>query len=845
MENMAEVSVDKEFFDENTYILLTVRYYGDKHKAALLLYSPLSGEIKKVYDPYNHKPYFLTDLSPEEIVDKYSDIILHRGFDHLEVVEKYHALLDEKVSMTKIVARDPLSVGGARNSMRDILRDHAWEAHIKYHNCYIYDIGLVPGMPYTIKNGQIVLKSVEVPEDLIKKIVNAGARREAFIREIREWLQLLQAPIPRFKRLALDIEVFSPVPDRIPSPSQAKYEVIAVSLAASDGLRKVLLLERKNIEKEKVSTLDNGVKIEYFDNERELLKNAFHYLEKYPIILTFNGDNFDLPYLRHRAIKLGFKEEEIPIVLGRDEAYVRDRIHIDLYRFFNNKAMQVYAFDNRYREARTLDTISKALIGEGKIEHVEAISEMSYKELAEYSFRDAELTLKLTMFDDDLVMKLIILLMRISKTTIDDITRTGISAWIKNMLYFEHRRKNYLIPRPEELTRYKGDTATKAIIKGKKYLGAIVIDPVPGVFFNVVVLDFASLYPSVIKQWNLSYETVRCPHPECRSNRIPGTPHWVCKEKVGLSSFIVGLLRDFRVYIYKVLAKKEPNLQLRRQYDVVQRALKVFINASYGVFGAETFPLYCPPVAESTTALGRHAIVSSLKKAAELDLVILYGDTDSLFIWNPSLHQVDELIKWSEETLGIDLDVDKRYKWVAFSGRKKNYLGIYPDGRVDIKGLVGKKRNTPEFVKQLFSDMISILSKVNKIEELDRARDDIRKITHENYLKLKNRLFTLDELAFRVTLTKALNSYVKTTPQHVKAARQLERFGKKIEVGDVISFVKTRDAEGVKAIQLARIDEIDDEKYLEYIRTTTEQILEALGIRFDEIMGYIQTKIFS
>ncbi len=841
---MAEISRGN-FFDGKTYILLTVRYCGNRHKAALIFYNPATGEIKKIYDPYNHKPYFLTDLSPEEIVEKYPDIITHKGFDHLEVVEKYHALLDKKISMTKIVARDPLSVGGSRKSMRDILREHAWEARIKYHNCYIYDIGLIPGMPYTVENGQICLKEVEVPEELVNKIVLAGPRREAFTDEIRKWLQLLQAPIPSFKRLALDIEVFSPMPDRIPSPSEAKYEVIAVSLASSDGLKKVLLLERESIKDEKIHKLNGGIEIEYFKNERELIKRTFYYLKKYPIILTFNGDNFDLPYLKHRALKLGIKEDEVPIVLGRDEAYVIDRVHLDLYRFFNNKAMQVYAFDNRYREARTLDTISKALLGEGKVEHIKSISEMSYKELAEYSFKDAELTLKLTTFNDSLVMKLIILLMRVSKTTIDDITRTGISAWIKNMLYYEHRKKQYLIPRPEELTKYKGSTATKAIIKGKKYLGAIVIDPVPGVFFNVVVLDFASLYPSVIKQWNLSYETVRCPHPECRSNLIPGTPHWVCKKKVGLSSFVVGLLRDFRVHVYKVLAKKEPNPQLRRQYDVVQRALKVFINASYGVFGADTFPLYCPPVAESTTALGRHAIISSLKKATELNLVILYGDTDSLFLWNPSPEQVSELIKWSEKTLGIDLDVDKQYKWVAFSGRKKNYLGVYPDGRVDIKGLVGKKRNTPEFVKKLFTEMISILSRVDRVEQLDQARDDIRKITHDSYLKLKNRLFMLDELAFRVTLTKPLDSYVKTTPQHVKAARQLAKFGKQIEVGDVISFVKTRDSEGVKAIQLARIDEIDEEKYLEYIRTTAEQILEALGIPFDEIMGYVQMKIFS
>ncbi|PSN95083.1 hypothetical protein B9Q09_03520, partial [Candidatus Marsarchaeota G2 archaeon ECH_B_SAG-C16] len=61
---------------------------------------------------------------------------------------------------------------------------------------------------------------------------------------------------------------------------------------------------------------------------------------------------------------------------------------------------------------------------------------------------------------------------------------------------------------------------TQATIKGKKYKGAIVISPKAGVYFDVVVLDFASLYPSILKEYNLSYETVRCPHPECRNNKV-------------------------------------------------------------------------------------------------------------------------------------------------------------------------------------------------------------------------------------------------------------------------------------------------------------------------------------
>src|SRR5437879_8574606 len=59
----------------------------------------------------------------------------------------------------------------------------------------------------------------------------------------------------------------------------------------------------------------------------------------------------------------------------------------------------------------------------------------------------------------------------------------------------------------------------------------MVVDPVPGVHFGVAVLDFASLYPSIIKTWNLGYETILCGHTDCRTNKIPDTEHWVCRDR--------------------------------------------------------------------------------------------------------------------------------------------------------------------------------------------------------------------------------------------------------------------------------------------------------------------------
>ena len=820
--------------------LLSVVYDGKRRKALVKLYDPQTEDIIFWYDNTGHLPYFLTDLPPDKVheIDK---IVNHPSFDHVEVVEKHDLLKDSKVRMTKIVMKEPRSVGTVRDYV-----PKAWEAHIKYHNNYIYDTGLIPGMLYKVENGSLKKVDIKIPEDIVRKVEELfKGEDEEFKKLVKEWLPLFQLPPPKLKRLALDIEVYTATKNRIPDPKEATERIISVSLVGSDGLKKILLLHRKDTEfGHKPSEYPEDAEIEIFDSERQLIAEVFRTINSYPILLTFNGDNFDLPYLHNRAKRLGISEKYIPIIIVEDEARLKKGIHIDLYRFFNNKAIQVYAFGGKYKEF-TLDAIASALLGYSKVVIEAVASDLTLSELASYNFRDSQLTLNLTTFNDDLVMKLIILLMRISRLSMDELTRHAVSHWIKNLLYWVHRRNNYLIPLAEDIIAEKGEAVTEAIIKGKKYAGAIVVKPPAGVYFNVTVMDFASLYPSIIKKWNLSYETVRCPHPECQSNVIPETKHWVCKKRKGITALITGLLRDFRVKIYKKAAKNKALSETERAwYDIVQQAMKVFINASYGVFGASTFPLYCPPAAESVTAIGRYAIKSTIAKARELGLKVLYGDTDSLFLHNPPEEKIEELEKWVEEELGLEIEVDKIYRYVAFSGRKKNYIGIYPDGSVDVKGLVGKKRNTPEFVKKAFYSVLEALGKVKNPEEFEKVKALIREIVRESYNRLRNRELTLDELAFKVFLSKNIEEYVKTVPQHVRAAKMLKEVGLDVRKGDIVMFVKVRSKYGVKPVQLAKISEIDVNKYVESIESTFEQLLDALNIEFKEIMGISKLEAF-
>ena len=93
-------------------------------------------------------------------------------------------------------------------------------------------------------------------------------------------------------------------------------------------------------------------------------------------------------------------------------------------------------------------------------------------------------------------------------------------------------------------------------------------------------------------------------------------------------------------------------------------------------------------------------------------------------------------------------------------------------------------------------------------------------------------------------MSRTPENYTKTTPQHVKAARLLQQAGTEMKPGDIISFVKVRGEPGVKPVQLARLEEVDSEKYAEYIRGTFEQVLDALGVEFEDLAGIKKLESF-
>jgi DNA polymerase I len=821
-------------------LLVSATYDNQKQAAVLKFYNPESQKVILWADEIGHKPYCYSKLHPEELafLNSRKDII------KIESMKRKDFLKDKETEVSKIIVTDPLAIGGTQTdkSIRNIIE--TWESDIKYYENYLYDRGLIVGRFYEIKEGKIQPHNFEMIEDVAlamksllldvntaKGIVNT----KEFQDYITQWAELLNQPIPKIKRLSFDIEVESEI-GRIPDPKIAEKRVTAVGFEGTDGRREIFVL-RKDGSTDGKNDLPEGVKATFYaqNDEKKMIEDTFRIIADYPFVITYNGDDFDMPYLYNRAERLGIKNSENPLYMMRDSATLKHGVHIDLYRTMSNRSFQIYAFSHKYTDF-SLNSVSKALLNESKLDYGVELDQLTNYQLASYCYNDARITYKLTSFNNDLLMNLLVVISRIARMPIDDIARMGVSQWIRSLLYYEHRQRNALIPRREELDSKSQGVINDAVIKDKKYRGGLVVEPTEGIHFNVTVMDFASLYPSIIKVRNLSYETVRCPHEECKSNKIPDTNHWVCTKYNGLTSMLIGSLRDLRVNYYKSLAKKAKTLEQKEQYTVVSQALKVILNASYGVMGAEIFPLYFLPAAEATTAVGRYIIMETIKKCQANGIEVLYGDTDSLFVKNPTAEQIHQVIEDTKKEQGVDLEIDKEYRYVVLSGRKKNYLGVTKEGKVDVKGLTGKKSHTPPFIRNLFFEVLDSLSKVQTAQDFEAAKKEISQKISSCANKVKERKIPIPELAFNVMISKAPSEYDKTVPQHIRAAKLLEQ-QREIKRGDIISYVKILNKPGVKPVEMARPDEIDSEKYMEFMESTLDQITSSMDLDFDSMVG--------
>ena len=910
----------KDSIEPRKFVLLNSFHDVAANKLFLKMYDPKSETLEILETADGFMPYTYFKMNDENFDLNTFQKFLNENKTKFDV--KYKKMIDliedTDVPVLQLYSSNVFNV--YENFSRKLNEAQQYEYLIKYHESYIFEKQLIFSSNYDLRNKTLYAELPKLTDSQFNYLYNVEkkARRDDLIsllfsekevtksREYRKYLQnythLLNQEIPDFKRVAIDIEVLTSS-NKLPNVIKAEDPIISVAFSDNRGknyivttkefLRSILVPDTESIiDQVCFEMMAANHELSFRETELDLIEYIFTMMNEYPVVVTFNGDNFDLAYVNQRLLTLKGNEKNNPIIfkqnrvrkagvhLEKNPIFLKNSIHLDLFHLYKNISLQNYAFGAKYK-SYGLNAISEAMLGKNKLDYdvfgninkIKALldktkivrydvvlerSASSLLEMFRYNLHDAKLTMELTTFSNNLTMNLIIILSRITKTSIEDICRYGISNWARSMLYFEHRKKNAIIPTGKDLSK-KGTTASvESVIKGKGFKGAFVLETKSGVFFDVTSLDLGSMYPSIIKSFNISYETMNCPHEECKErtdNKITGTPHYVCTKNQGLLSLLVGVMRDLRLGYFKILGKQEDN-ENKEFFKTVEQAIKVLLNGTYGVLGSEAFNMFCLPVAESVTAVGRHIITTIIDYAEkELGLHVVISDTDSVYVVKPTKEQIEMMIEFTTKKFGIDLEIDKEFRYIITSGRKKNYLGVTKKGTVDVKGLTGKKSNIPQYIKNCFNEITSELQNIETEQQLNESLNTIMEIVRQYIYRLQAKKdIKIEDLIFKLMINRDVNSYGKVKsvannmngeqvvrkvgiPQQIKIALEMAKKDDTLDISEktVIEFIKTKDGYKLPK-EVKSLESIDTEKYIDTLKTALIPILETLGIDYSKII---------
>lgn len=508
-----------------------------------------------------------------------------------------------------------------------------------------------------------------------------------------------------------------------------------------------------------------------FNDEKELLNRFLQlYKNKSPDVLIGWNIQYDINYLVNRMKKLGINYKELSqfgIVSFNKNNTVR-KIYgltlmdlMKLYRKLKSKSLESTSLENvAFSENLTIRKLPKPDFN--KYNNINEILK-----ILEYNLNDVlimiELDKKLNIINFFEMLRRIIGLawnQFIDQNSYDVYNFKIVDTYVLRKAH----EKGYILPSNNDKTNNENES----------YEGALVLEPPVGILKNVIVLDVNSMYPNIIRTYNISPETLINSDKNDNENVILSPLNYkFVKNKYGLITEIISELFELRKQ-YKELKKQyNPTSKEYIEYDLKQLSIKIILNSFYGSLGYYKFRLYKKECAESITAFGRELLKFIISKLESRGYKVVYGDTDSVFVKLDDNLSIDEIINKSkeiEEYINKSFDefakkwnVDKHYhkielkfifKNILFSGAKKRYIGYYvynEDGKnegIEIKGFQLVRSDASDLQKEILNTILNMLLKENK------SIDDALKYITIMKNKVLNNEIDVKKLFFKSSFSK-------------------------------------------------------------------------------------------
>ena len=687
-----------------------------------------------------------------------------------------------------------------------------------HHEVEIYEADLKPQTRFIIDNdllGNIEIEGEYEPSEKIDRVY-----KEPKISPIAQ-----EDFTPKLKIISLDTEC------------DTKGKLYCIGLYG-ENYRKNFMITKHEL-KNTVSCKNEEECLEKFKSEIIKLDPD--------VIIGWNVIDHDFSYLREL-----FRKHKIPFDIGRTNDEPRLRIESNFFKSssINIPGRQVLDGINLIRdplikeapsikfadfESFTLEDVSQAILGKGKLlkgkdrhKEIESLykthTEKSLQTLAEYNLIDCELVyeiLKKTM-----MIELAIERSQLTGLTFDRLTGSIVAF---DSLYIREARKNHMVSPTNEYKR-----------KETRITGGYVHSSNAGVYKNVLVFDFKSLYASIIQTFNIDPSSFLGKKEEKGCIK---TPNGACfKNQDGLLPQILRRLHEAREK-----AKKEKR-------ELSNYAIKTIMNSFWGVLASPNLRYFDLDMANAITGFGRFIVQLTAKEIEKMGYKTIYSDTDSVFVET-------KLGKEKANVLGKNIaeDINKFYdNYAKKNFNRKSYLELEFEKQY-LSMIIPQIRGGDVAAKKRYAGLLDKSGKEEvEVVGLEAIRGDWTDAAQDFQLKLLDKLFhdqpidsfirdylkkirsgKLDEkLIYRKSIRKNLDEYTKTTPPHVKAARKLDSLE-----STVIEYYITLD--GPEPIQKLK-HKIDYEHYVtKQIKPIAEQILSLFNKKFEDVaQDSKQTKLF-
>ncbi len=636
---------------------------------------------------------------------------------------------------------------------------------------------------------------------------------------------------PNFRVVSVDIET-----------DMRAHTLYSIAVYAADA-QKVFMIgeppQREENNSATVEVVDEGdIDIDYCATETECLQRFLTWIQQYDpdVLIGWNFIGFDLWVLTQMCRRLA-----IEFAIGRlgampswrqdpsepERRYITipGRVALDGIELLRAAFYQFESFSLQFVAGQLLGD-SKLVTGGDRGDEITRLFEQDKPQLARYNLKDCELVWEI--FN---VTQLLEFASSKSQMTGLPLDRIGGSAASFEFSYLPRlHRQGYVGPNI-------GDCQVNLLSPG-----GYVLESVPGLFRQVLVFDFKSLYPSIIRTFNIDpFAFWYAEHQQLTGDDIIDGFNGAkfCRDRAILPTMIAELWQSREV------AKQHNNQPL-------SQAIKIIMNSFYGVLGSPLCRFHDPRIASSITLRGHEILQQTQHWFEEQGYQVIYGDTDSVFVWLGNDCQEE-----AGEQIGHELAVELNHFWqnhlkqryglssnleiqfeTHFSqfymptirgqemGSKKRYAGLVKKGEkteMIFRGLETVRSDwTPlarQFQREVFERVFSqreFKSYINQYAEQLMAGELDR------------------QLAYRKRLRRPLDEYESISPPHVQAARKLREAGIDVRKGDWVEYVIT--VHGAEPLQLLDKKLLDYDHYLEkQLAPVVDGLLEVMGTSFQTI----------